>query len=163
MSQERFGRKILWVGAVSAAAYFALFTWIEHGRNRQGPWEVVFARFTNGLPCLEIRQPALGIRDVRVVFPANLATNAPVLPEQRVFNEARATPFELPFGRCVFLDTLSLPGTVAIEVGGRQVQLLPRVLTVDGVERPWRGPETIILPAESDLKAALPAAAGKGR
>ena len=146
MSQERFGRKILWVGVLTVAAYFALFAWIERGRNRQGPWEVVFARFTNGLPCLEISQPTLGLRGVRVVFPSVLPTTAPALPQRYVFGSARSTPFDLPLGRCLFLDTTSLPGTVVIELDGRQVQLLPRVLTVDGVEQPWRTGDLLMLP-----------------
>jgi hypothetical protein len=158
MTQERFGRKVLWVGAVAAAAYFALFAWIEHGRNRQGPWEVAFTRHTNGLPCLEISQPALGVRDVRIVFPEALTSNTASLPVKQGFGEARATPFDLPFGRCVFLDTISLPGTVAIEVGGRQVQLLPRVLTVDGRERPWRNSETLCLEPRTSGVTALPEA-----
>lgn len=145
MNQEHFGRKVLCVGAVAAAAYFALFAWIEHGRNRRGPWEVTFTRHTNGLPCLEISQPALGVHDVRIVFPEGAVSNVPALPVKRVFGEARGTPFDLPFGRCVFLDTISLPGTVAIEVGGRQVQLMPRTLTVEGREFPWRNAETLCL------------------
>jgi len=143
MSGERFGRQLLGLGLASAVLYFALFAWIEHGRNRQGPWEVTFTRFTNDRPCLEISQPALGLRDVRIVFPSALPTNTPPLPQRWTFKDARPTPFALPFGRCVFLDTLSLPGTVTLEVAGRQVQLLPRVLTVGGVERPWRTGETI--------------------
>lgn len=146
MSQERFGAKVLWVGLASVLLYFGLFAGIEYRRSRQGPWAVTFTRATNGLPCLEISQPKLGIRDVRLVFPDAFPTNPPALPQRYVFDTARPTPFDLPFGQCVFLDTLSLPGTVTLEIAGRQVQLLPRVLTLDGRERPWQAGETIQLP-----------------
>lgn len=147
MSQERFGLKVLWVGVVSIAAYFLLFAWIERSRNHQGPWEITFTQHSNGVPCLVVAQPVLGIRNVRIVFAGGSLTNTAALPVRVLFNEARPTPFDLPFGRCVFLDTTSLPGTVAIEVAGRQVQLLPRVLTVDEIERPWQSNETMVLPA----------------
>ncbi len=91
MNPEHFGRKVLCVGALAAAAYFALFAWIEHGRNRRGPWEVTFTRHTNGLPCLEISQPALGVHDVRIVFPEGAVSNVPALPVKRVFGDSGAS------------------------------------------------------------------------
>jgi hypothetical protein len=45
----------------------------------------------------------------------------------------------------VFLDTTFLPGTVALSLFGHEVQLLPRVLTIDKVEKAWRSGETISL------------------
>jgi hypothetical protein len=145
--RERIGRRLLAVGVVTVLVYVALFAWIEHRRNRLGPWEVVFTRTPDQLPCVEIHQPKLDIRDVRLVFP-NLATaGEQSLPVRETFDEARPTPFDLPLGRCVFLDTISLPGNVTIEVGGHQVQLLPRMLTVDGVERPWQSGITIAIGA----------------
>ena len=61
------------------------------------------------------------------------------------FSQARAVPFDVPFGKCVFLDPLFLPGTVTFEMFGHEIQLLPRVLTIDKVEHPWRNGETIRL------------------
>lgn len=156
MKPEHFVRRLLLVGAVALLLYVVLFAGIEHQRNRRGPWEVVFTRTTNDLPCLEIHQPRLGVRGVRIVFPADAANPAATLPAREVFREARPTPFDLPLGRCVFLDTISLPGTVAIELGGHQVQLMPRVLTVDGEERTWRSGETIAVAAKNPTGQPTP-------
>jgi hypothetical protein len=41
------------------------------------------------------------------------------------------------------MDATSLPGTVAFELFGHEIQLLPRVLTIDNQERPWRSNEII--------------------
>ncbi len=45
-----------------------------------------------------------------------------------------------------FMDTTSLPGTVVLKLFGHEIQLMPRVLTVDKKERPWRSEETLALP-----------------
>jgi hypothetical protein len=51
----------------------------------------------------------------------------------------------VPFGQCVFQDAQTLPGTVVFELFGHEIQLLPRVLTIDRVEHPWHSGETITL------------------
>jgi hypothetical protein len=45
----------------------------------------------------------------------------------------------------VFQDTTFLPGTVVIQTFGHEIQLLPRVLTLDRAEHPWRPGEVIFL------------------
>jgi hypothetical protein len=35
------------------------------------------------------------------------------------------------------MDTTFLPGTLAFNLLGHQIQLIPRVLTIDGKEMPW--------------------------
>jgi hypothetical protein len=44
------------------------------------------------------------------------------------------------------MDTTFLPGTLVFELFGHEIQLLPRVLTIDKKEQPWRSNETIALP-----------------
>lgn len=121
-------------------AYFGAFTWIQHRRVVKGPWVVTFTT-ESGAPALVLNQPALGIRDVRIVFADERAATNVTLE----FAQAREVPFDVPFGKCVFLDPLFLPGTVALEAFGHQIQFLPRVLTIDGSEHPWRSGETIQL------------------
>lgn len=126
------------------AAYAALYYAIEHRRASKGPWEVTFTESESGAPAILINQTALGITNIQVSFAGAEAslTNATV---KLTFAQARKTPFDVPYGRCVFLDTVSLPGTVVLEMFGHQIQLMPRVLTIDGVERPWNSGETICL------------------
>jgi hypothetical protein len=150
--------RILLFGVVVLAGYAALFGWIGHRRVVKGPWMVTFAS-PAGTPSLAIEQPTLGIHDVRIVFPeARAATNA---PERIAFSQARPVPFDVPFGRCVFLDPLFLPGTVVLDIEGHQIQILPRVLTIDRVEHPWRNGETIEL-RKSPPSAGTRAADKKG-
>jgi hypothetical protein len=52
----------------------------------------------------------------------------------------------------VFLDTVFLPGTIVLVMFGHQIQLMPRVLTIDGVEHPWRAGENIKLTEQSASK-----------
>jgi hypothetical protein len=145
MKRERFLTHVLLALGLALGIYALLFGAIEHRRNRQGPWRVAFTAAANAAPCLIVNQTALGITNVQLVFGAAPApTHSAVVVD---FAQARATPFPTPYGRCVFLDTLSLPGTVVLELFGHQVQFMPRVLTIDRAERPWRSDEVIRLPA----------------
>jgi hypothetical protein len=121
---------------ITAIAYAAFYKAIEQRRVRNGPWEVTFTNTPSVGPTLIINQPKLNIRNVQVQFPGAAAAEKIARPDWR-FAEAKATPFEVPFGKCVFLDTTFLPGTVALEVCGHEVQLLPRVLMLDRREQPW--------------------------
>ncbi len=135
-------RQLALLFLLAAAAYALSYGCIEHQRSKNGPWQVTFASDA-GRPAIVIAQPALGIRDVRIVLAAETAvTNTP----QRVaFGEVRPVPFAVPFGRCIFQDAQTLPGTVVLELFDHEVQLLPRALTIDKAERPWRSGETIVL------------------
>ena len=138
--------KLLWqlvlLFVVALVGYAAVFGWIEHRRVAKGPWVVSFTP-DNESPAILVNQSTLGIRDVRVIFKGTKSqTN---LAQAIEFSQARAVPFDVPFGRCVFQDTTFLPGTVAFEIFGHQIQLMPRVLTIDKAEQPWRSGATIEL------------------
>jgi hypothetical protein len=136
-------RHFLFAFALALGLYAGLFGWIQHRRAANGPWEVTFAAEADA-PLLIVNQYRLGITNVRLHFPDHrVPTN---LPQVVTFSTARPVPFDVPLGRCVFLDPLFLPGTVALEVFDHQVQLLPRVLTIDGQEHQWRSGETLSLP-----------------
>ncbi len=122
----------------------AVFYWVEHRRVAKGPWVVTFTTESD-TPALVVNQHKLGIRDVRITFSGErTTTNTATILE---FSQVRPVPFAVPFGQCIFLDPLFLPGTVVLDVFGHEVQLMPRVLTIDKVERPWRTGEEIKLQA----------------
>ena|SRR5438093_946072 len=142
MKRGGIGRQILWVFIAAVIGYAAVFGFIEHRRVVKGPWRVTFTN-ESGAPALIVNQPALAIHDVRTLFSGEPApTNA---PQTLAFAEGRPVPFDVPFGQCVFLDAIFLPGTVAFEMFGHEIQLMPHTLTVDKVPRPWRSGETIAL------------------
>jgi hypothetical protein len=132
--------------------YLIAYGGIEHLRNRKGPWQVTFTRSTGtGLPALLINQASLQITNVQIIF-----TNQPSLtnpPAHLTFGQPKPVPYDLPFGKCLFMDTTFLPGTLTMQVFGHEIELLPRVLILDHDEHSWRSEETIVLDV---LPPALP-------
>lgn len=134
---------LAFLGAV--VFYVIAYAAIEHWRPRNGPWEVTFE--TVGVSDrLVINQHRFGITNVQVSF-SPLARSIPPADRQPAatatrqilrFDTPRSVPFELPFGRCIFLDTTVLPGTVTLQIHGHEIELLPRVLIVDHQEHPWK-------------------------
>jgi hypothetical protein len=41
------------------------------------------------------------------------------------------------------MDTTFLPGTIVFDLFGHEIQLIPRVLRIDGKEIPWQSNATI--------------------
>jgi len=125
---------------IAVAIYVISYGWIEHRRSRRGPWEVTFREGSNGLPTILINQAKLGITNVQIIFPGETAGSTnPVLPGTLVFDRPKPVPFDVPFGKCIFMDLTFLPGTVTFSnVYGHEIELLPRVLIIDYKEKPWR-------------------------
>jgi hypothetical protein len=147
MKSGGIARQVVAVFFVALTLYFVTYTAIEHRRNRNGPWEVTFTNDVAGAPAIRIDQPRLAITNVLIVFTnAPIATNAATVI---TFERPRLVPFDVPHGHCIFMDTTFLPGTIVFEMFGHEVQLIPRVLTIDKQEQPWRGKETISLPVKS--------------
>ena len=128
-------RAIAVVFLAALALYIALYKLIEHQRIRKGPWQISFTNGADGLGLIFINQPALHISNFPIRLLASIPTNTP--PQILSPREPRRVPFQLPAGQCVFMDTTILPGTVVMQLGGHEVQLMPRVLVVDGREFPW--------------------------
>jgi hypothetical protein len=127
---------------ITLVVYIVAFNWIEHRRVRNGPWEVTFQN-SNGDLELVINQASEGIRDVRLHF-----TEVPFGTNQSQtiqFTAGRKVPFALPTGRCIFLDPLFLPGKAVLDIAGHEIQIMPRVLIVDGVEHPWAATQSLSL------------------
>lgn len=133
-------KQMILVFAASAIAYFAVFAYIENRRTRNGPWSVIFSADSSGVPILTINEPNLQISGLKIRFQNQSlpATNATV-----IFNPPKPVPFDVPFGKCIFIDTTFQPGTVVLELFGHEIQLMPRVLTIDKREIPWKSGDTI--------------------
>lgn len=145
-------KQILAVFLCALVGYLVVFYFIEHQRRKSGPWRMTFTTL-DGWPAVRVSQPSLHLTNVTIAFVNAVApTN---LPQTVTFEHGRPAPFDLPFGQCVFIDALYLPGTAVCELFGHQIQLLPRVLTLDGIERPWRSGEKILL--TNRPSATLPA------
>lgn len=149
MNPQSIWKQIALVGVVVLIGYFVVFNWVERRRFVNGPWRLTFSQ-TNSTPMLIVNQTTLGVANVALVFSGVAMTTN--VSETVAFGQGRAVPFDLPFGKCVFLDPLFLPGSVACEIYGHQIQIMPRVLTIDGIEHPWASGEMISLTNKADLK-----------
>jgi hypothetical protein len=163
---------------LALVGYAACYLGIEHWRARKGPWRVTFTQSPAHAPVITIDQPSLAIAHFQIIFtneslhasnapgafPADLSHPYYLVTDHSspgttlLFAEPRSVPYEVPFGRCVFLDLSSLPGTVTFDLFGHEIQLLPRVLIIDRQEYPWRHDAAITLhPAPATPKRAQPA------
>lgn len=129
------------VGLVSLIGYIAVFWWIENSRRKNDPWEITFTQVDNS-PALLVSHAKLSLTNITIIFADAVATNTPQIIR---FEHGRVAPFDLPFGKCVFLDTLYLPGTVTVDAFGHLIQVMPRTLTIDRVEHAWLSGEKILL------------------
>lgn len=142
MKSDNLLRHIWLPFLIAVAVYLFFYTGIEHRRNRNGPWEVVFTNSTTGAPELIINQPTLAITNLQITFPgeSNAVSSQAATME---FRQPREVPYPVPFGKCVFMDTTFLPGTIVFDLFGHEIQLIPRVLTIDQKEIPWQSNVTI--------------------
>lgn len=117
---------------------------IEDRRTRKGPWEITFTNDASGNPELIINQPRLAITNAQITF-TNQRAGTAFSPATLVFNQPRQVPYPVPLGACVFMDTTFLPGTVTLQLFNHEIELIPRVLKIDGQEHPWLSESTITL------------------
>jgi hypothetical protein len=137
MKSDGFFKQVIGLFAIVLVVYIVTYSIIEHRRTRHGPWQIAFTNDLTGAPALLINQPKLAITNVLISFTEEL-WNGSSAALNFAFTQPRAVPFDLPYGRCIFIDTTSLPGTLAVEMFGHEIQLIPRVLTIDKKEQPWR-------------------------
>lgn len=142
----RAAKQLIALFLVTLFIYVTAYTLIESRRVKNGPWQITFTT-ESGAPAIVINQPKLGIRNVKLTFPGVPPPATPP-PPAIAFDAARRVPFDVPGGQCVFLDTISLPGNVTLQLHGHQIQLLPRTLTLDRKEQTWKSDAMIPLPAK---------------
>jgi hypothetical protein len=125
---------------IAVLVYVIFYFGIEHRRTRKGPWQVTFTNDASGAPALIINEPNVGVTNLQITFPGE--TNR-IEKTSLVFSQPRVVPYDIPFGKCVFMDTTFLPGTIVFDMFGHEIQLIPRVLTIDKKEMPWQSEKTI--------------------
>jgi len=135
--------------------YAVFYEGIEHRRARSGPWQVTFTNDTAGQPALVINHPRLAITNVEIRFPGETLSPADsAITNSRAkvnagatlfFSQPRQVPYDVPFGKCIFMDTTFLPGTVTFQLFEHEIELLPRVLMIDHEEHPWTTESTTTL------------------
>jgi hypothetical protein len=134
--------------------YIPAYAWIEHLRTRHGPWQVTFNSSGAAPPSLSISAPKLGIANARIVFPGE---SSPPTNFVLTFTQPEPWPFDVPFGNCLFEDLTFLPGTLAFNLFGHEIQLIPRALTIDKQNHPWQSGSTLLITNRAILPQPGPA------
>ena len=79
MNRDNPTKHFILAFVIAVLLYVITYGWIEHRRNRKGPWEITFTN-NCGAPAMIINQPWLGLTNVRLVFQGETAlatTNTP--------------------------------------------------------------------------------------
>ena len=141
---------------IALIVYVISYTWIEHRRTFKGPWQVTFTNDPSGAATLVINQPSLAITNLQITFPGTTnRTNASLS-----FSRPQQVPWDLPYGQCVFMDTTFLPGTIVLDLFGHEIQLIPRVLTIDKKDIPWESGKTITVAGTNKVDFGRPPESG---
>jgi hypothetical protein len=144
MKRDNPAKHFILAFLIALVVYAVFYQGIENRRTRKGPWQVTFTHSESGDPVLVIQQPALAISNVQVRFAGEpvAPTNAAVT---LAFSQPREVPYDVPFGKCIFMDTTFLPGTLTFLLFGHEIELLPRVMIIDHDEHAWKTGEAIVL------------------
>jgi hypothetical protein len=119
--------------AATCIIYLLVFLVFEKRRNTHGGWEILFEASPGNPALVSISQPHLGISNVNLKFDVP-HTISNVVSEKVIFNSPHLTT---PFGKVIVLDTRYLPGTIVLNLFSNEVQVLPRILTINDIEYPW--------------------------
>lgn len=141
---DRLPKHLLFSFAMALVIYAAFFAGDQWMRTRKGPWEVVFQTNGQGHAEIVISQRALGISNATVTFQREAVTNI-----GRVRFDVPKQP--LPFGVTKFEDLTYLPGSVAMDFFGHEVELLPRTLYLNKKEYPWVSGMNYVLKPDEKL------------
>jgi hypothetical protein len=144
MTPEGAAKHFILAFVLALAGYIVCYQLIEHRRTRHGPWQITFTAAPGDVPLLVINQPSLGITNVQLTFPETPQASTSV-PTTLSFGQPKPVPYDLPFGKCVFMDTTFLPGTLTLQVFQHEIELLPRVLVVDRLEHRWQSSTRLAL------------------
>jgi len=146
MQSDRLSRHLLVAFALAVILYVTGYWLIESRRTRHTPWQVRFTAETNTHSLLlTVTQHSLKLGPTQIRIPFSATHPLPASAEF-CFDQIRPVPFPVPGGQCVFQDATFLPGSVALEIAGVPVQLLPRILTVGTNEHSWAQAQPIETP-----------------
>jgi hypothetical protein len=138
MRQEGIVKHFAAAFIIAAIFYLAVYSWLQHRREFKGPWHIAFQTDARGTPAISISQTNLAIL-LTVSFPRGYAP--PNILTNITFGQ---DPPALPFGELIYQDPTFLPGTVTMSLFGHQIEVIPRVLTIDHKEYPWRSNDIIV-------------------
>ena len=153
MKSDPIWKQVIAVFFAALIGYLAVFYFVEYQRRKDGPWQATFTS-VDGLPTIIVNHPKSQLTNISITF-VGATTPVTNMPQTVAFEHGRPAPFDLPFGECVFIDAIYMPGTAVCEMFGHQIQLMPRVLTIDKIEHPWSSGEKILL--TNQPSATLPA------
>lgn len=145
VKRDNPAKHFIFAFVIALVGYIIVYHFIENRRTRKGPWQVTFTNTPSGDAEIVINQASLSISNVQIQFTNSTPTK--FSPITYFFSQPKRVPYEVSFGRCVFMDTTFLPGTITFQLYGHEIELLPRVLIVDRQEHRWASGESIVLPA----------------
>ena len=128
-SPDRLPKHLLIGFGLALLIYAVFFTCDQRMRQRKGPWQVAFMTNTPGWATIQVKQSSLNIDTTITFVNEAVATNGLV-----VFDKPGK---QVPFGRVKFEDLTYLPGSVAFDFFGHEVELLPRTLYLNKREHSW--------------------------
>jgi hypothetical protein len=149
MSGNRILPHLIGALILAVVIYAGGFWFDQHLRTRRGPWQIEFTRASDDSPMIVIHQAGLGIDDVQVLFPGEVAP----APSSTIRFDVPERP--VPWGRVKYEDLTYLPGVVTLELFGHEIELLPRTLYVNRQAAAWNSGTNITLTA-ADRPAAWP-------
>jgi hypothetical protein len=152
MKRDNPARHFIIAFVIALLGYMLVYHFIEDRRTRKGPWQVTFTNSPSGTAAIVINQPALSISNVQIKFAGGIMNQQLLISSNRspitlLFNQPKPVPYDVPFGKCVFMDTTFQPGTLTFQFFGHEIELLPRTLVLDRQEHGWQSGETIALTA----------------
>ncbi|SRR5258708_6162173 len=145
MSSDNPAKHFVATFLIALVVYVIVYSAIEHRRKMRGPWQVTFtSRAGSSTAAILINQPAIGITNVTLLFQGAAAPGTNI-STTLLFGQPREVPFDVPLGKCIFMDATFLPGTLTFRMFGHEIELLPRVLMIDHEEHAWRPGEVVPL------------------
>ncbi|MGV3772332.1 MAG: hypothetical protein ACO1QB_05485 [Verrucomicrobiales bacterium] len=146
MRSDGLPRHLLIAFICALGGYIFFFACDQYIRVRKGPWQVQFTQ-TNQTPLIIVSQPGTAIANVRILFEGDAMTNSA---------NGAVVSFDkplkgVPFGEVLFEDLTYLPGSVAFNFFGHQVELLPRTLIINRKEIPWTSNQSYIVSTNEKL------------
>ena len=142
-SSDRLPRHLLIGFVLALFIYVVFFSCDQYVRHRKGAWQVVFRTNDAGGPEIDITQTALNIRTTISFMGEKAAKQGTV-----VFDRPGKS---IPFGTVKFEDLTYLPGSVAFDFFGHEIELLPRTLYLNKKDHPLKADEAIALTANEKL------------
>ena len=146
-ASDKLPRHLAIAFGLAIVIYAAFFTCDQGLRRRKGGWEVTFGTNSSGTAAIQVNHAELGITNVQIAFLGEVATNTN--SNARVIFDKPQQP--IPFGKVKFEDLTYLPGSVAFDFFGHEVELLPRTLYLNKQEHAWKSGAIYELKPEGKL------------